>query len=728
MKSKRANCKALELDVYLPKPNARAAAQQPNCFEIIEMKDLQKMDPKLKDKMIVSVKRNLEENTKDKESEVFYVTSYPLPFIFELEKKAISGNVEKQALMKAITYISQLQRIRIVQTLIERSPCLNFGKDNHAYHDLIGFLHVEFSVPIINQPLWKKKFMAKFKPQEQGFCHSLISIEDIESMGNRRQADYIFQGTCCLASFKFIMNGVTSAYSCLMWCKEKRTHSPSVFSCTLNLTVSIQVTMYFTLLNSQTETNPQIDGKQNITMTLTKIEITVPTKANHHHHQQLKFNVKEEFQSIIKRAKLQESEDNYRFNYPNIHDLPRLPARANPVLTFNRYVEKKRRTEFTQGQQSPKVSAALAAQAKNIQGKPTDSCFRTPQVDSQGTPLHQTLIAQSSHPASPPRQLDETFESTSQMDFLTVETILQATKDRDSCLALQNVVRNLDKETHNEIISVFFQLIRPRILEVASGTYGNFLVQILISKLTSDHRKVILTQSAEEITLLSLDSTGIFCVQALFDSLETPEEYQLFFKIINNNLNTFVKDHNAGFVLKKVIQNSPLQYVKKFQTYIRPLFLHFACDKSGICVIKFIIGRYESDLANFESIAQDFMIFTKKGKSNSQFNFGLHHIIEVANARKWRMASINEIIREFYEADSKFKIRSKSILQTIKLTIWYHDTQFVEDFVRPAIYARLSKPFSQNEIDVICEASQRWPEYSELLDKKILDRASTSHE
>lgn len=79
------------------------------------------------------------------------------------------------------------------------------------------------------------------------------------------------------------------------------------------------------------------------------------------------------------------------------------------------------------------------------------------------------------------------------------------------------------------------------------------------------------------------------------------------------------------------MQTFPLQYKGCLLDLIKPKCLEYASDKYGICVIKFVIKKYELDIGLFSRIDREFGIHASKGKLNLHLNFEMRLLIEIAN-------------------------------------------------------------------------------------------------
>lgn len=79
-------------------------------------------------------------------------------------------------------------------------------------------------------------------------------------------------------------------------------------------------------------------------------------------------------------------------------------------------------------------------------------------------------------------------------------------------MILQEALKKIDERQDPGVIGQLLQSAMTNILEIACNTYGNFLIQILISKLSLSQRLYLLSNGKDIIIQLCSDQRGIFCV------------------------------------------------------------------------------------------------------------------------------------------------------------------------------------------------------------------------
>lgn len=672
-----------------------------NDFEIVEKKDLDKRFSNLKNTLIVKFGQlNTKHQSRALKTDKYYILSQSLPFVFEVDCDIYHRDIDYGYIGDVVQYLSQLRRIRIIQSLKSKDVILsNLINKSGQYIDK-GKLELTFIHPLLNTKIKSLSYPAQFNKSELDEIYSLIHTGGDYHAGNQMIR---FPENCCILSIRLARKQASWSFECLLWFMEQRVRGKKVYFCSVKLDLHTKVNLFF-LPEESSKLDKQKAPDADLNLILSNIEVIIGSTILNSGR-----NEKYEFYSSIKKSKLNESEHNYRFNGSNA---PRQMAEQNahrpPDLLNRPPPQMQTLMDFSMPRIVQQSLGMRSYNHENSQKELFDSRFNLTQAEStvwksSVSCLFENIQANGSMATSIPSEI-----------LFSSEEMLQTSNDRAKCMALQNVVKMLDSENDTVIISMLMRSILPNLVIIACGVYGNFLIQILTTKLSVVQRKQLILTSTKELAFLCLDTKGIFCVQTLVDHLEQIDEYELFFKIFENHLDSLIKDGQAGFVLKKTVQTFPLEYTGRLLDLIKPRLLEYASDKYGICVIKFIIKRYESDIKLFSHIVREFSIHAWKGKLNSHFNFGLQHLIEIANQNRWYIADLEDIMACFFTYEAKTKIRSKAVAQTIKQIYNYHSHEFLSNRVMPLLLNQFELPLTHNEIDLLATAKKRWPEWSDL--------------
>lgn len=643
---------------------------------------------------------NNKHQSRASKTDKYYILSPSLPFVFEVDSDIYHRDMDYGYIGDVVRYLSQLRRIRIIQSLKSKDVILsNLINKSGQYIDK-GKLELTFIHPLLNTKIIGLSFPAQFKKSELDEIFSLIHTDGDYHAGNQMIR---FPENCCILSIRLTRKQTSTSFECLLWFMEQTVRGKKLYFCSVKLDLHTKVNLFF-MPGESSKLDKHKDAGPDMNLILSKIEVTIGSTTVNRGRQE-----KNEFYSSIKKSKLNDSEDNYRFNGS---DAPRQMAEQNahrPADAVNIPPQLKPiAMEFSMPRIVQQSLGMLLYNHENSQKELFDSRFNLTQADSTALKssiscFFENIQANGSMATSIPSGI-----------LFSSEEMLQTSNDRAKCMALQNVVKMLDPENDTVIISMLMRSILPNLAVIACGLYGNFLVQILTTKLSVVQRKQLMLTSSKELAFLCLDTKGIFCVQTLVDHLDQIDEYELFFKIFENHFDSLIKDDQAGFVLKKTVQTFPLEYTGRLLDLIKPRFLEYTSDKYGICVIKFIIKRYESDIKLFSQIVREFSIHAWKGKLNSHFNFGLQHLIEIANQNRWYIADLQDIMACFFTYEAKTKIRSKAVAQTMKQIYNYHSHEFLSNRVMSLLLNQFELPLTHNEIDLLAAAKKRWPEWSDL--------------
>jgi hypothetical protein len=680
-------------------------------FEVVDKKELEKRFPNLRNVLIVKFGVPSFQFSVATTGYLLYVLSPSLPFVFEVESAVINQHFDDRLIADTIYYLSQLRRIRIIQSLKSKDALFTSLISKTGVFVEKGSLEIGFTHPLTNKRLKTMSFPVNFKKGQGEEIHSLIQLENLGSMD---EGEIEFPENCSIVSLKLIRKGMARSFTCLVWFMEKKFKGTKVYFCAVKIDINTRVNLYFTPRANFGDSSAKYgEGSgPGMSLVLSKIEISIGFQTLFKGHLE-----KYEFYSAIKKSPLNQQEDNYRFNLENLQPIIQQAALEEEILEMLAPTN----LEHVLNNNNLPQDQIENTQNGYLLIEPTGATFTI--SESQG--MNPSLAATFDQIQSPQLKTRAHSKNIPQSILSSCDVMLETSKDRALCMELQSLVKDLDPTKDTVIISRLLRSILPNLKSIACGIYGNFLVQILTTKLSSPQRRQFMLSSSKELANLCLDTKGIFCVQTLVDHLEGDEEYSLFYRLVEDNLESLVRDSQAGFVLKKAIQTFPLCYTQRMLALLRPRFLDYASDKFGICVIKFIIRRFEAERQLFREVSSDFLRHTRKGRQNSHFNFGLQHLLEASNAHRWQLPELEDIILAFMANDVKAKVRSKAVVQTIKLIYNYHDQAFVELRVRPHVLKQFEAPLTTNEVDLLAVAIAHWPDWDNL--QEIREKASSHY-
>ncbi len=379
-------------------------------------------------------------------------------------------------------------------------------------------------------------------------------------------------------------------------------------------------------------------------------------------------------------------EDNYRFNVRTQPFCQSLLYKSSDIPMFGRGSEGA--MSNTSQPESPAWLHAVEATKPFINSKTNSSNFSATTIKQQSKRDNKMLQSVKTNPA----------------------LFKQYATERSTCMVLQEALKRIDENVEGKLVGELLESSMVHFNSIACNTYGNFLMQILISKLNCFQRIVLLRKSRNTFAQLSSDARGIFCVQKLLEVIDSEEEQELFLQCLLNQLRNLIKNPEARFVFKKAIQTFKKEYSLRLLESLIPNFLETACDKYGICVLKFLIKQYESDVTIIKLIASKFLKHVSKGKANSHFNFGIHHLLEVVNRQGWIIEDVETIIRYFFMRETRSRIRSRAVAQTVIMAKGYFHTPLVDEIVIPNICRLFNNPLTEQEEELLASVEVSNPE------------------
>lgn len=298
---------------------------------------------------------------------------------------------------------------------------------------------------------------------------------------------------------------------------------------------------------------------------------------------------------------------------------------------------------------------------------------------------------------NPPRRSSQNSEDQS-------HPLLNYIQHRELCSVLQDSVACLDPSLDKPILQRLLQLLSPRLFQVATAKYGNFFLQMVFEKLDSDLlAELVVGPVSRDFARLCKDPRAIFPMQKLVQLCLSSQECQNhILSMVEKDFPTLWGNHYAGFVLKKIILQFDSEAADRIFFLLREKFFNVICDKYGICLIKFLITRTEQNTmerggstlseedekisrSRMESIAEQFKINLKKGRNNSHYNYGLTHILEVIDKKKWTLNSIENLIADYLSEPDRLALGSKAVSDTLQKMGKYHNKSFCASFVWPAL-------------------------------------------
>ena len=172
-----------------------------------------------------------------------------------------------------------------------------------------------------------------------------------------------------------------------------------------------------------------------------------------------------------------------------------------------------------------------------------------------------------------------------------INIILNLLSNYKGSIFLQNILLNMNS---NEI-SLLFQTISPYICRIMCLDFGNYFIQKLIKNLNVQQRLDIYQNIENNFLDIVTNKSGTHSIQALIDSIQNPNEYLYFQKLLSKDMLLLFNNENGYHIIMKIILE-----VNENQRNNLNLFFIYNVEKiitnpyGAYCGTKFIL--YNSNL------------------------------------------------------------------------------------------------------------------------------------
>ena len=173
--------------------------------------------------------------------------------------------------------------------------------------------------------------------------------------------------------------------------------------------------------------------------------------------------------------------------------------------------------------------------------------------------------------------------------------------------------------------------------KIMNNIYGNYFFQQLIKNKDQSFIELIISYISENLTEISKDFQGTFCIQALLDEISTFEDEQKILNSIKDSEMEMAFNKNATHVLQKIVLLFPDKHRLYLNEIILNNFIALCLDSNGICLIKIFIKT--NTLVNNkkrinDKVTNNFIILAE-----SPFgNYGVQYLMEL-----WKENELKDI-------------------------------------------------------------------------------------
>lgn len=163
-----------------------------------------------------------------------------------------------------------------------------------------------------------------------------------------------------------------------------------------------------------------------------------------------------------------------------------------------------------------------------------------------------------------------------------IGNIYSLCKDQYGCRFLQKQLDIGGKEA----ATIIFEETKDHTIELMTDSFGNYLIQKLIEKVTVKERKALSVISAPFFVDIALNSHGTRALQKLIECVDTPDETQIIVDALRNDVVALSKDLNGNHVIQKCLQKLK---PSEFQFIFDAAYDHsleIATHRHGCCVLQ----------------------------------------------------------------------------------------------------------------------------------------------
>ena len=201
--------------------------------------------------------------------------------------------------------------------------------------------------------------------------------------------------------------------------------------------------------------------------------------------------------------------------------------------------------------------------------------------------------------------------------------------------------------------------------KIMNNIYGNYFFQQLIKNKDKSFIELIISYISENLTEISKDFQGTFCIQALLDEISTFEDEQKILNSIKDSEMEMAFNKNATHVLQKIVLLFPDKHRLYLNEIILNNFIALCLDSNGICLIKIFIKT--NTLVNNkkrinDKVTNNFIILAE-----SPFgNYGVQYLMALLSTNLPNLLFI-KLIKNLFSKHNFLKIFSLFSLVNISI-------------------------------------------------------------
>jgi len=166
-----------------------------------------------------------------------------------------------------------------------------------------------------------------------------------------------------------------------------------------------------------------------------------------------------------------------------------------------------------------------------------------------------------------------------------INGMLQNVFSQKGSREMQQAIKNAGPEMLEEIV----QVVRPKITQLMTDQYGNYMVQTLLQSASCVQRIMLLNEMRGALLWLSKDVHGTHSLQTVITMISLEDEDDLFKQELEDHITELSMDASGTHVVQKL-----LVHLRNNEFILRQIVAHaleLATNQVGLCVIKKAISH-----------------------------------------------------------------------------------------------------------------------------------------
>ena len=210
------------------------------------------------------------------------------------------------------------------------------------------------------------------------------------------------------------------------------------------------------------------------------------------------------------------------------------------------------------------------------------------------------------------------------------------------------VCQHYIENTNIEIIHLILLEILEPLPQLLFDPYANYFCLKLFHFISPSDRILYLKYISPYLIGLSLNKIATYPIQTIIEQVNTPQEKEIVFNALCNNLLKLSLDIYGTHVLERILTYFEYNLVRPIITFILENFMTLACNPNGLCLVKkIIILGYKKEI--FPKIQNELIKNALTLIQNPYGNYALQTALE-----HWELIDLKDIIKMFYNKNSIF--------------------------------------------------------------------------